>query len=240
MIKRVSGPIKMQLRRCGFMLFLIIFNAAISTFAIADSKQDLKQQAELENVLAKQCRFSGTFTQEKSLKGLPIPLKSNGSFLFDCDLGLIWHTATPITETKVYTMTSSHFQLDDKREIEALDDIIQTTIAKLLLDIMSADQEAITNSFKINSIDQNSVSLIPNSTFLKKGIQSILLNKIPQPNSLLIELIDLKSQNTRIHSVETQKNESKQASLINCLSLFKNQPTCDILENPSSYETSPD
>lgn len=239
MTKRDRDSVRKPLTCCGFILFAIIINAAISTFAIADSKH-LKQHAELDNVLAKQCRFSGTFRQEKSLKGLPVPLKSNGRFLFDCDLGLIWHTATPITETKIYTMASTHFQLDDKREIDALDDVIQTTIAKLLLDIMSANQEAITKNFKINSINPNSVSLTPNNTFLKKGIQSILLNKMPEKNTLMIELIDQQSQSTRIYSVETQKNESKLASLSNCQSLFKNEPTCDVFENPSSYEISPD
>lgn len=209
---------------CGFFLFL-------NTVAFADSNQAL------DKVLAKQCWFSGNFSQEKSLKGLPVPLKSSGKFLFDCERGLIWHTATPIIDTKIYSTSSSHFSLNEKREIEVLDDVIQTTIATLLLDIMSANTESIANSFIVSSSDSNSILLTPNSAFLKRGIQSIALKKYPQQNSLLIELLDNKSQYTRIMSVKTQKGESKKTSFINCQKLFKNKVTCDIFDDPSSYET---
>lgn len=214
------------------LLALFIANNAAMAF------ESEKTDDSLENILAKHCRFSGTFTQEKSLTGLPVPLNSSGQFLFDCDLGLIWHTATPIVETKVYTFSSLHYQLDEKLEIEPLDGVIQTTIAKLLLNIMSANKNAIVNNFSIIASDSNSVSLAPTSSFLKKGLQSVALKKDPTENALLIELVDKKSQNTSIRSVETQRSESKQSSLAHCKTLFKDESTCDIFENPSSYETS--
>lgn len=228
MIKQLYHALKL----CGFLLLFITSNM---TSAASD-----QHDTALDNVLTKHCRFSGTFTQEKSLTGLPIPLISNGEFLFDCDLGLIWHTAKPIVETKIYTASSMHFQLDAKLDITILDDVIQTTIAKLLLDIMSANKDAIANNFVIMATAAESVSLVPMGAFLKKGLKSISLKKTPAKNTLVIELLDKKSQNTRITSIKTQQIESKEASLLHCKSLFKNELTCDIFEKPNNYETSPE
>ena len=222
MAKQFGDLMKKAQLLCGFFLLCISTASA---------------NADLDSVLAKQCWFSGTFTQEKFLKGLPVPLKSDGKFLFDCDRGLIWHTASPIVDTKIYTISSSHFALNDKHEIEVLDSLIQTTIASLLLDIMSANTQAIANNFAIKRSGSNSISLTPNSAFLKKGIQSILLKKGLSKKALTIELVDNKSQSTRIHSVETHQSDSKQSALANCQTHFINKLTCDILDNPSSYET---
>lgn len=230
MTKLNSHRIKKALILCSFFALL---STGLNTIASTNSNP----QKALDTVLAKQCWFSGTFTQEKSLKGLPIPLTSDGQFLFDCERGLIWHTATPIIETKIYSLSSNHFDLNEKREIDVLDDVIQTTIAKMLLNIMSANTEAIANNFEITSADSNSVALIPNSGFIKKGIQSITLQKDLEQNALTITLLDNQSQNTRIHSIETYKSESKSASLSHCQSLFNDAVTCDIFDKPSSYET---
>lgn len=230
MVKQLCYNLKKHLKLCGFLLLLIISNIT----SAASGQHD----AVLDSVLTQHCRFSGTFTQEKSLTSLPVALISTGKFLFDCDLGLIWHTAKPIVETKIYTTSSMHFHLDAKSEMEVLDDVIQTTIAKLLLDIMSANKEAITEGFVITPTGTNSISLVPMGAFLKKGLQSISLKKNPAQNTLLIGLLDKKSQNTRITSVKTHQSESKEASLIHCQSLFNTKLTCAIFEKPSNYEAS--
>lgn len=227
---------------CVLVITALISSTVIMTTAgLAISNQE-KTVAALDTVLAKQCRFSGTFTQKRSLTSLPVPLKSDGQFLFDCELGLIWHIASPIVETKIYTLSSNHFQLNKKLNVKPLDSFIQTTIAELLLDIMSADKQAIANHFIISEEHSNGVLLIPSDTFLKKGIQSIVLKKVLEndraQNGISIELLDSKSQNTHIHSIETHQSDSKEASLKNCQSLFSNNLVCNILENPNSYQPS--
>ena len=229
MAKYFIQTIKKALMLCGIFL-------STSMITIADSTQ----HTALDNVLTKQCWFSGTFTQEKSLIGLPTPLMSNGKFLFDCERGLIWHTENPIVETKIYTTLLSHFTLNDKREIEALDGIIQTATAKLLLDIMSANTAVIANNFIVDDSNPDNVSLTPNSPFLKKGIQSIRLKKDSLQNALTITLIDKKSQNTRIHSVKTYQSESKQDAFTHCQTLFTDDVTCDVLNKPINYEINSD
>lgn len=233
------------------VLTLISFTTNIKT-ANSQTRALTPESTHLQNILPNHCRFAGTFTQSKNLAGLPVPLHSSGTFLFDCELGLVWHTQQPVPETRVYTQQDLHFQIDANDEIENKDSVIQLYIADLLLGIMSADHDFIANNFSLitqqikasqhekegepeseNKSATNSVTLQPTSALLKKGLNSIRLHKTAQ--QLALNLLDNKNQHTLINSTETQRYATQQHSIDACIKLFPTGSVCAVLTDPNTY-----
>ena len=245
---RSSGLGKLSLMLCWCALLSITTHIKTASSQTAIVPPVI---AQLNSVLPKHCRFAGTFVQTKNLSGLPIPLHSSGTFLFDCELGLIWHTHQPVPETRVYTQQDLHFQIDANDDIENKDSVIQLYIADLLLGIMSADHDFIASNFSPstkplttndentgtvasqNGLNSSNITLLPTSAFLKKGLNSLHLHKTTQ--QLTLSLLDNKNQTTTISSTETARYATQQQSIDACIELFPTRSICAVLTDPSTY-----
>lgn len=121
--------------------------AAVTGVALAD-------QADIAAELppAPGCHYRAGFIQQRTLPSLPVPLASSGSLLFACDLGLVWHTATPIEETLVYTIGATHFRIDGAGRTEPLQGLVHDFMADLLLGLMAGDGSAVTRHFTLETV----------------------------------------------------------------------------------------
>ncbi len=206
-----------------------------TTFAYANSDKELEI---LKSMLPEACFFSGEFNQSKQIKTLPVPLKSNGEFVYSCDSGLIWNTQKPIVESLVFTNEKLHFLVLDQSTQENLDGVQHFFLANLLLSLMAGDTQFIANEFKlISSKDQHGIlTLKPKNKMVKQAIQSVMLKKIESSNVLEISITDSKQQITQIVSSEKQQFKANDDFVKSCMSLSTS--SCKLLLDPVRISTS--
>ena len=89
------------------------------------------KEALLSNMFPTSCSFSGQFSQQKNIEGLPVPLISNGDFFFSCDLGLIWSTDTPFIEAILYANAANSYRINDKGDVTPLTGIARYSMSKI-------------------------------------------------------------------------------------------------------------
>ena len=208
------------------LLFLLLF---YSVFVSANSDENLHS---LKSMMPKVCHFSGEFIQTKQIKTLPIPLVSNGVFVYSCELGLIWQTQKPIIESLVFTNEELHFLVPEKRSIENLDGVQHNFLANLLLGLMAGNTDFIENEFEILRIEneQNTLTLSPKNNMVKRAILTVVLNKKTEINELEISITDKNKQTTKIVSTEKQQFVSNDDFSKNCHSI--STKSCELLLNP--------
>ena len=225
---------------------LIVFVA--NSFSVsANTKENIQV---LKSMMPKVCHFSGEFSQTKQIKTLPVPLVSNGEFIYSCDLGLIWKTQKPVVESLVFTHQKLNFLVPEKLSIENLDGVQHDFLANLLLGLMAGNTEFITKEFEIEISEKKDnliqLILVPKNKMVKQAINSVVLEKSSSneksKNGLQISIIDKNQQLTKIVSLEKQqftvndtiiKDEIFAAS---CKSLSVDG--CKLLLNPVRITTS--
>ncbi len=218
---------------------ILLLNSLIP--AIASSEDTISH---IEKILPSNCVFSGDFIQEKTIETLTTPLLSSGKLFFSCQHGLIWKTEQPFPESVIYTPVNLHYRHMPDEQVVPLNGPQHNYLANFLLDLLRADTASIQNNFLIevveSSTNEKRVMLSPTDSFIKKGLNNILLEKIHnnQETLLNITITDIKKQNTKI-SIKNFKIFSKDIKTdINneCLLSLKENISCDIVANPLHYQ----
>ena len=214
------------------MKYQFIISSIMSFLLLLSSQTSMAtEQKTLQEMLPKDCHFSGEFQQKKQIKSLPVPLNSAGVFSYSCDYGLIWATQSPIQEALVFTKENLHFLVPDNITVENLEGVQHDFIAKLLLGLLSGDTGFIEKEFDISETPQSdSLLLKPKSTFVKRAINSVLLKKQPEGKSLSIKITDKNKQSTQIITKQSSQYANKDEFKQHCIREFND--TCDLLLDP--------
>ena len=229
-------------------LLLLFFVSFLANFPAISALRDgsntaLAEQDILKEAFPSICHFSGNFEQKRQSKGLPIPLNSSGNFYYSCDLGLIWNTESPINDVLLYVNATTNFRVNENGDIESLSGAVRYAMSRIVLRLMRGDIAYFASEFEVSrSEEEGSILLLPESTFMKKGIKSIQLNKTMENSSdtkLLITIRDLNEQNTSIEikDIAEYRFEGERKAFEQCELLYP-QPSlwCRVLRSPWRYE----
>ena len=173
---------------------LLIFPLLFSLPAQADNPQ--ATAPDIKDFLPQQCYFSGRFAQARTVESIPAPLESEGSFLFSCKHGLIWHTELPTRETVIYTNGKKHFHVDRNGRIQPLKGRLHGNMALLLNGLMGANVSYLEKYFSFGTIEPDKAELHPNKKSMRKFIEQLNLRKSEE--SVEINLINDARNNTAI------------------------------------------
>lgn len=174
-----------------FFIFTTFYSALLSANAIQsdDAWSIIKPQ---------ECRFSGEFTQQKKLQGLEQAIISSGVFFYDCELGIIWKTLSPNTESLVLNKTSDSYRVK-RLKIEKIQSAQDTFVSQLIMALVSADEDYLSKTFKPSSVDQTTTVLTPTNRRLKRAIKSITLTD-SGVDQITFDMLDQNNQTTSIIS----------------------------------------
>jgi len=211
-------------------LFYISLSCAIfyslTAFAVNDKPLD-----ELPN----HCYFSSQIEQKKILATLPVPLISIGKIYFSCEAGLIWHTNQPVEETLIFTTKTYQFKQDSKSTVEILNNQQTSFLSKLLLGIMSGDQEYINNNFTVNSdnsIKQEGIQLKPKNNFLKKAVEHIVIQISSDQEQMTLNILQTDDTELQVRAFQTSTFEQAEINQQHCLDQELSKTACTALFNP--------
>jgi len=141
--------------------------------------------SKLSTYLPEGCYHSGEYQQQKTLVGMDKPLITDGSFAFNCNQGLIWHTQSPITETVIYKAQRDSIIIRADGSTQVLDSRVQRALGKILNNLVGGNSEYLQQNFSMLEKD-NSVELTPKNKQMQKFLHS--LNIAPQTDSVNITL----------------------------------------------------
>jgi hypothetical protein len=165
--------------------------------------------AKLDSYLPQGCYHAGEYQQHKTLAGMDKPLITDGSFAFNCNQGLIWHTQSPIIETIIYKAQGDHVIMRADGSTQALDSRAQRALGKILNNLIGGNSDYLQQTFSIteksNSIEEgnsagkesgigkennigkeSSLELIPKNKQMQKFLRSLSIT--PQTDSVKITL----------------------------------------------------
>lgn len=150
----------------------------------------------LSSYLLEGCYHAGEYQQHKTLAGMDKPLITDGSFAFNCNQGLIWHTQSPITETIIYKAQGDHLMVRADGSTQVLDSRAQRALGKILNTLIGGNSDYLQQTFSIvekdssirkeNSAKESSVELTPKNKQMQKFLH--LLTITPQAESVNITL----------------------------------------------------
>lgn len=219
----------------------IIFIFAITTGVTNSSlaKEDNNNDA-IRNILPNHCVFSGDYIQTKKISSLPTPLSSTGKLFFSCTHGLIWHNKTPFPESLIYTLDNLHFRKIENDPVIELDSQQHYYLAKFLLSLLGGDIKSIEQQFLIETTkSENHIKLIPTNDMVKKGLDSITIEKKQENKNelLFITIADKKLQTTalKIINITTYSKVKKDNIDVACSSALDDSIACDVLSSPQTY-----
>lgn len=156
--------------------------------------------AKLSNYLPEGCYHAGEYQQHKTLAGMDKPLITDGSFAFNCNQGLIWHTQSPITETIIYKAQGDHVIMRADGSAQVLDSRAQRALGKILNNLIGGNSDYLQQTFSIvekngvekastekdNKDKENSIELTPKNKQMQKFLHSLSIT--PQTDSVKITL----------------------------------------------------
>lgn len=229
--------------------FSLVFLTMFLTFS-ANSVAVKNNNAEtLLSLLPTHCAFSTDFKQVQTIDNIPKPIISNGTLVFSCKDGLLWHAKKPTTQTHIYRKktknTLKHAKIDDAGKVEFLNGRSARHMAKLLNALMGSDTTYMLKHFNIspvttdngnhdNKTDQkminNRLVLIPYNKRFKKFINQIELNK--KEDVIEIHIINNETESIKISTSNLINYEKlDQAS---CINSFSNSASiCELFLNGS-------
>ena len=155
----------------------------------------------LSSYLPEGCYHAGEYQQHKTLAGMDKPLITDGSFAFNCNQGLIWHTQSPITETIIYKAQGDHVIMHADGSAQVLDSRAQRALGKILNNLIGGNSDYLQQTFSIlekNSTEKDSsVELIPKNKQMQKFLHSLSIT--PQADSVKITLQLAEQETIAIH-----------------------------------------
>ena len=211
---------------CGFL-------CANTAFANIDEK------ALLQSVMPTACHFSGGFMQSKTVQGLPKPLVSEGEFFFSCDMGMIWQTQAPFAESLIYSNYFNYRIIDD--DIEKLSSLTHYGMSKVMLKMLNGDVDYFAKSFEAVLLADNELSLSPESKFMKKAIDKIILKKIQAGHSLALH-VSIYDRGQQLTTIAIDKLveydlKTKQRVQERCEEAYLEQKKlCEVLRFPARFD----
>lgn len=151
----------------------------------------------LGSYLPEGCYHAGEYQQHKTLAGMDKPLITDGSFAFDCNQGLIWHTQSPITETIIYKAQGNHVVVRADGSTQVLDSRAQRALGKILNNLIGGNSDYLQKTFNIvekssdikkgsSTEKADSVELTPKNKQMQKFLHSLSIT--PQTDSVKITL----------------------------------------------------
>ncbi|QJR80935.1 outer membrane lipoprotein carrier protein LolA [Alteromonas pelagimontana] len=223
-----------QGKRLAALMLVIISQCLSASESVTD------EESLLNDIFPEQCHFSGHFTQQKNVEGLPVPLKSDGDFFYSCNLGLIWHTRSPFEETILYVNSANNYRVEENGSLSPLTGVTRYIMSHVFVRVLQADTDYFVEEFAISQTQDNeSVELKPESEFMKKGLQSIRFKKAEDAKagvSLMVSVLDATGQVTdvNINNIEAYNIEGKRRAFEQCEQLYAdNRQWCQILRSPS-------
>lgn len=220
----------------------LFVSLATNANPVQDTPTDATEAELLAGMFPHSCHFSGNFIQQKNIKSLPIPIKSSGDFFFSCDFGLVWNTSAPIQEALLYVNARKNYRVDERGEIEPLSGAARYAMSKVFLRLLKGDTEYFADEFAVSAAPDNAgLILVPESEFMKKGINQIQIAKhgATQSDLLLnINIQDTTGQNTvvTIDSIREYAIDNKQAAFEQCETIYPGPGDwCRILRSPDFY-----
>ena len=149
---------------------------------------------------AQRCYVSARVEQHKTVTALARPLHSEGKLFYSCDHGLVWHTASPIVETLLYSNGKAHYRAVNHASPELLKDRLHRQLGTMLMAIIGGDQAYIDQHFAVlehNDTDGNNYTLFePKKKAFKRRMNSISLHQ--RADSVQVVLNYAKGEVTRI------------------------------------------
>lgn len=196
----------------------------------------------LSAVFPKTCHFSGLFVQKKEIQGLAFPLQSSGDFLFSCDLGLIWNTTAPFNEALLYANAKTNYKVDEHGNIEEMSGTTRYVMSRFFLRLLNGDADYFAQEFKVTLTEDGSGTILtPESDFMKKGIEGILIenfNPDEKALSLNVKITDATGQATHItiKSIVEYSLDGRTEAYKQCKVLYPNPSKwCRLLRSPGYY-----
>lgn len=125
------------------------------------------------------CIHSGVYYQEKTVEGMARPLQTQGDYIFHCEQGLIWHTASPVTETAVYRTAGDHWLLDAGGSAARLDSRLHKSLGNLLNRLVGGDETWLERYFQIEA-DEIGLELRPRQSGMRRAIKRIHIRREAQ------------------------------------------------------------
>lgn len=130
---------------------------------------------DLARALPDACYHSGKFRQSKTVDGVDAPLISSGSYVFNCNKGLIWHIQMPIIETTVYTVRGKPTRVSEQGQVSQLDSRLQRALGEILNNIIGGNRRYIDKHFVI-ATTTSGYSLTPKNRRIRKSLNTVLLD----------------------------------------------------------------
>lgn len=222
------------------VIFCVLLCGLVPRHVQASPRQP-DEAALLAEIFPSGCHFSGHFSQQKTIQGVPVPLSSTGDFYYSCDLGLVWHTQTPFNEAILYVNSSNNFRADADGALTPLTGTTRYIMSNIFVRLLKGDTGYFIDEFAISPGEQSGrVTLRPESEYIRKGLDTIMVSKTTDQDkgvSLNIEVIDATGQltNVVISAVEQYTINGKRAAYEQCESLYSDTTWCQVLRSPSRY-----
>jgi hypothetical protein len=187
----------------------------------------LAQVDSLATYLPESCYYAGQYQQQKMLNGLDKPLLSEGSFVFNCKQGLIWHTQSPIVETIVYKTKGKPYILHENMSEQVLGSKIHQSLGNILNNLMGGNSAYLQQTFTFIE-NQHGLVLIPKKQQMKNFLTSLSIEK--KSDSVMITLLLAENETTSIRIFDRQNfaileekdcAQLKNSSASACKLLFK-------------------
>lgn len=196
----------------------------------------------LAEIFPSGCHFSGHFSQQKNIQGVPVPLTSNGDFYYSCDLGLVWHTQMPFNEAILYVNSSHNFRTDADGGLAPLTGSTRYIMSNIFVRLLKGDTRYFIDEFAISEDSQSTaVILRPENEYIRKGLDIIEVSKMldqAKGTSLSIKVLDATGQHTDvvISDIQQYTISGKRAAFEQCEALYAHTSDwCQVLRSPSRY-----
>ncbi len=190
------------------MLIRYVLAAAlwlVSTWAFAFDEEQLAQQLADTRVLR------GDFVQEKYLRGLPRPLRSDGRFVLARE-GLLWDLQQPLQ--RMYRISRQGVALwqDEQWLVQGNQDVAARQ-SRLFLSVLQGDQQGLREEFdlQLSGVEQDwLLTLLPRSLLLKQIFQRIEVRGDQHVRS--IELFESQGDRTLMRMFEIEPGTELEAN----------------------------
>lgn len=222
-------------------LILALISAVAGTSLAKAEQAGSAEDTLLSSIFPSGCHFSGEFKQRKTVQGLPVPLNSTGDFYFSCDLGLVWHTASPFSEAILYVNSANNFRAQDDGTLTPLSGVARYVMSNIIVRLLKGETGYFTEEFAITEEAAGSVLLLPENEMMQKGLHAIRITKTAEDTAsavLNITVTDATGQDTNvvIDQVQQYDFEGKRSAYDQCTGLYADKTDwCQVLRSPSRY-----
>lgn len=228
---------RFSLARLGLALFSVVSASALA------GQSSANEETLLSSMFPSGCHFSGQFSQQKAMEGLPVPLKSAGDFYYSCDLGLVWHTIEPFSEAILYVNGTNNFRAEDDGTLTPLSGVARYIMSNIFIRLLKGDTGYFTDEFAISQEDSGALLLIPESDMMRKGLDAIRISQENTDNAqpaVTIKVSDATGQNTQvlIDQIQAYEFDGKRKAYEQCEALYADKTDwCRVLRSPGRFET---